>query len=154
MATDSMAAVYRAIRLHLLTFEPMGGGLTLAERLSGGISVIAPPDQAPMAFMVIRLQNMRGSLREKGGRLTGELELAAFHRPREMADDLEILVDVADEAMNGWAYTNGGSILCVGKRRDTLPPFGDKDDPELVRIRVIYDLIIRPHFLTQYHATA
>jgi hypothetical protein len=152
MATDTLAAVYRAIRTRLLTFEPMGGGSmpTLAERLAGGISILTPPDDAPMPYMAIRLQNMRGSLREQGGRLTAELELMAFHRPREMADDLEVLVDVADQAMRQWAYTGDGSIVCVGLRRDTLPPFRDDADPEVVQVRVVYDLIIRPAYLTQY----
>jgi hypothetical protein len=148
--TSTTAAVYRAIRTRLLTYEPMDGGLTLAERLAGGIGILAPPDDAPMPFMAIRLQNVRGSLREQGARLTGECELQAFHRPREMADDLEVLVDVADQAMRGWA----GLISVVGARRDTLPPFGDSDDPEVVRIRVVYDLILRPAYLTQYTTTA
>jgi hypothetical protein len=152
MATTTMAAVYRAIRLRLLTFEPLDGGLTLAERLSGGVAILTPPDDAPMPYMAIRLQNMRGSLREQGARLTAELELMAFHRPRENADDLEVLVDVADQAMRQWAYTSGGSIACVAQRRDTLPPFRDDADPEVVQIRVVYDLILRPQFLTQYTA--
>ena len=152
MATESTAAIYKAIRLRLLTFEPMGGALTLAEQLAGGVSIVVPSDTAPMSYMVIRLQNIRGSLRERGGRLTAECELMAFHRPRENADDLELLVDIADQAMLRWRYATGGSVLCVGVRRDTLPPFKNDADPEVVQIRSVYDLIIRPSFLTQYAA--
>ena len=147
-STATTKAIYRAIQLRMLTFEPEAGGATptLAERLPGGISPIVVPDNAPAPYFAIRLQNVRGNLMEKGSRLTAECELMAFNRPRDQADELEELVDVADQAMRGWS----GVISCVGWKRDTLPPLGDADDPELVRIRVIYDLIIRPSFLTRY----
>lgn len=149
MPTDTTAQLYDAIRTRLLTFAPADGTDTLAASLAGGLAFVVPPDNAPTPYAAIRLTDVRHR-RSQRGRLTVEVEALFIHRPRSNARALERLVDVADQAMLGWTDATGGLIACTGHRRQTLPPFRESDDPELVQIRVLYDLIVWPSYLTQY----
>lgn len=147
--TDYTDALYDAIRIRMLTFQPADGGTTLAERLSGGLSLEVPPDDSPSPYVVIRFVDLRHR-RGQRGRLTAECEAQFFHSPRSKTRELQRIADVADQAMFDWEYSSGGLIVCTGYRRQTLPAFSESADPEMIRVRTIYDLVIYPAFLTQY----
>lgn len=151
-STTTSDAIMDAARLRMLTFQPGDGSDTLALRLSGGIALVAPPDDAPAPYGVLRITDMR-ERRSQRGRLTIELEAQWFHRPRAMARSLERIADIADQAMSGWTVTTpGGVIACVGHRRQTMQPLTG-DDPELIRVRDLFDLVCWPRYLTQYLTT-
>jgi hypothetical protein len=146
--TSTTGALYDATRIRLLTFQPTTG-LTLAERLAGGLSLVTPPDDAPTPYGAIRFTDTRHR-RSQRGRLTAEVEALWVHRPRSKTRELEGIADTADEALFQWESASNGLIVCTAFRRQTLPPFREASDPELVQIRTLYDLVIYPAFLTQY----
>jgi hypothetical protein len=150
VSTATTDALYDAIKIRLLTFDPPGAQATLAAQLSGGLSFVAPPDSAPTPYGAIRLADIRHR-RSQRGRITAELELMLIHRPRAKSRELERLADIADQAMHDWTDATNGMIACTAYRRQTLPPFKESD-PELVQIRCLYDLVIYPAYLTQYLA--
>lgn len=149
VSTATTDRIYDAIRNRLLTFEPDDASGTLAARLSGGLALIVPPDDAPPPYAAIRLSDVRAR-RSQPGRITVECEALFVHRPRAKVRELERLADVADQAMFRWTDAVNGVIACTGWRRQTLPPFKETSDPEIVQVRTVYDLVCWPALFTQY----
>jgi hypothetical protein len=158
MDTTSLAAVYKGLRAHLLTFAPLGGGPTLADLLgtlpgagaAGKLYAGAPQEGVTYPYGVLRFAGLSGHGAHRGNRRQGDLETMLYHRPRSMALALEDAADVYEQAMREFADATGGLVFSRAQHRDTVPPFQDPADRELVMVRLVHDVVIWPQFLTQY----
>jgi len=152
--TSATKAMYGAFRTRLLGYVPVAPLPTvkLSERArpvrlySGGWA----PDTAPYPYVLARFMN--GDSATFMLRTPFDLELLLYDRPRAFADDLEDVADVIDQAMKQFTARdpNGvrGLAFSRGRRRDTLPPFTNPADREVVAIRMVFSLVVYPQFLT------
>lgn len=160
MNTDSTADVMKGLRAYLLGFAPMGGGDTLGARLSvvpegsparpNRLYIVNVPDVLVYPYGIMRWMDPETSGATRGNRMAGELETILYHRPRGKAQDLEHAADVYQQAMREFADATDGLVFSRAGRRNTLPPFQDPADREVVMIRLVNDLVVWPNFLTQY----
>jgi hypothetical protein len=154
--TSGTAALLKGLQQWLLAFVPKDVPAdTLATRLNG-IYQVQVPDNAPFPYGVLRLDNNVSHGAYNADRLTADLELQLYDRPREKLANLERSADVADMAL--LRFTTGSTPPGVGvvfgrdRTRNTLPPFPAPADREVCAIRLVFPLTIWPAYLTQYHA--
>lgn len=168
MSTASTTALEATLKERLLTFEPLGGGATVADALGrtpsgsgqdGALYWERPPDNIdqtlknaglPLQWGVLRLTNRRAS-DENAEREVADLEVMLFGRPRSRKAALEGIADTMDQAMRRYRDAASGFLGCVGRTRTTLPPFAEPADNDVVQIMVTYTLVLWPAYLTQYH---
>jgi hypothetical protein len=148
MTTTSTANVWRQVRSRILTYQPPTG-TTLQARLVGRLYHVQAPDDAPWphAIGVLRL---RTDGAYNGDRKEGELEVTLYDRPRSRAEALEDMADVVDQAMLRYADGSNGLVFSREGRRDTLPAFLAPADREVCAIRLVYQLVVWPVYLTQH----
>src|SRR5687768_10572906 len=99
MATTSMAAMLQQVRTRLLNFAPMGGGQTLATRLTSRLYIGRPPDSVTYPYGVIRFINGVRSGAYNGDRMSGDIELMLYGNAVSQAETLENAADVAEQAL-------------------------------------------------------
>lgn len=129
MSSASTKAIIGTIRTRLLAFVP-SGGVTLNTTLGGRVYANGPPEGAAFPYIVLRLVNQISD----GLRMTADLEAMVFHRPRSKAPQAEDIADVADGALLDWHNKTGNGLIFSGERlRDSVAPFADPADRELVR---------------------
>jgi hypothetical protein len=145
--TTTTTALLAALRLRLLTFQPMDGDDPLATRLVGGLGATVP-DGASFPYGALRLMNHAASCNDV--RRTAQLEVQLYCQPRENLGELEAIADVVEQALHGYADSAGGLVKCRLSDRDTLPRFPKPADAELGAIRLVFDLVTFPLFITQY----
>ncbi len=146
MAALSVAfgPVYSALRLRLITYRPDVASATLAELLPGGIHAGGPPDDAPYPLLAFRLYNGQESAGYAGARHGTTLEVQLFSRPRADSDRLEALADLTAAALTSYRdYTKGVHLVTLADR-DTLPPFSEAADPEVITARLVFGLVLYP----------
>ena len=148
MSTTSTANIWRTVRSRILGYQPPSGA-TLQTRLGGRFYMVQAPDDADWPHAIGRL-TLPSSGAYNGERLEGELELQIYDRPRSKAEALEDMADVADQAMLRYADATSGLIFSRERRRDTLPAFLPPADREVVAIRLVYQLVVWPLYLTQH----
>jgi hypothetical protein len=168
VATDSTTALEAQLRTRLLTFEPLGGLTTVAAELGstesgagadGNLYWDRAPDNLdrtmaalslPLRWGVLRLKNRRSDM-ENAEREVVELEVMLYGRPRNQKAVLEGVADRMDMAMRRYRDASSGFLGSIGKTRNTLPPFKEPADSDVVQIMLEYTLVLWPAYLTQYH---
>ena len=148
MSTTSTANIWRTVRSRILGYQPPTGA-TLQTRLSGRLYYVQAPDNAPWPHGIGTLR-LPSSGAYNSERLDGELELMLYDRPRSKAEALEDMADVADQAMLRYADGSSGLVFSRERRRDTLPAFLPPADREVVAIRLVFQLVVWPLYLTQH----
>jgi hypothetical protein len=164
VSTESTVDLRTTIRARLLEFTPLGGGETVASALgatpsgsgvAGNLYWDRTPDNItktlvdsnlPIQWGVLRLKNRRSS-DENAEREVADLEVMLFARPRRLAGAMEGIADTMDQAMRRYRDMSSGVIGCVGRTRNTLPPFKEPADSDVVQIM----LDLWPAYLIQYH---
>jgi hypothetical protein len=163
VSTESTTALEAALRTRLLTFEPLGGEGDVAGELGSTVSGAGidgklywdrAPDNitstTPIRWGVLRLKNRRAS-DENAEREVADLEVMLYARPRSQKATLEGIADRMDQAMRRYRDMSSGVIGCVGRTRNTLPPFKEPADSDVVQIMLEYTLVLWPAYLIQYH---
>lgn len=168
MSTESTTALEATLRTRLLEFEPLGGGGSVALELGstesgagqdGNLYWDRAPDNLdrlmsdlglPLRWGVLRLKNRRRS-DENPERELAELEVMLYARPRSQKAALEGIADRMDQAMRRYRDMTSGVVACWGATRNTLPPFKEPADNDVVQIMLEYTLVLWPAYLTQYH---
>lgn len=146
--TDSTAAIYAMIRDRILNFTPKSGS-KLKDTLSE-LYVVQAPDNAKFPYGVMRFINTNRDGAYQGYRQTMEVEVQLFAQPRSEASALEVMADVADEAMLGWRQATSGLAFSFEGSRMSIPPAPPPLNSEVVQIRLTYPVVVWPAFLTQY----
>lgn len=151
MDTTSTVAFAKELQAHLLGFTPTTGalaGLTLQTRLGGRLYQVAPPDTLTYPFGLMRLMGRRIDGAYNGARETMDVEVQLYRRPRSALQDLETDADLCDLAMQRYVASDAlGIVFGRQRQRDTLPPFTDLADREVVTIRLVYPLVTWPAWL-------
>ena len=155
MDTATTTAIVDGLRARLLDFVPVAPltGGTLRSRGFKVYAVGAVPDVAGWtgAYAILRLMNLVTST--AGLRVRGDLELMLLARPRNpWGAQLEVYADVIDQALHQVAWRDAAGtrgLAFTGERsRDTLPPFPDPVDREVVQVRIVQGLTLYPRALT------
>jgi len=146
----STTALLVTIRTRLLSFVPMGGGSTLATLLGSRLYESQAPETATFPYGVFRLTNRLETDGFAGMRESADLEVMFFDRPRSRAEALDLIADVADQALLSWAQATDGITFARFRLRDTLPPAPEPMDRELVVIRQVFPVVLWPTYRTQY----
>jgi hypothetical protein len=163
VSTESTVDLRAALRTRLLTFSPLGGGGPVSTALGGTASGSgqdgklywdrAPDnitDTTPIRWGVLRLKNRRRQT-DNPEREVAELEVMLYARPRSLAGGLEGIADTMDQAMMRYRDMTSGVICSSAATRNTLPPFKEPADSDVVQIMLEYTLVLWPAYLTQYH---
>lgn len=157
MDTASTPAIVDAVRARVLDFvpvapSPLAGG-SLRSRGFKLYASGAVPDAAGWsgAYGILRPMNLLTSA--AGLRVAGDLELMLLARPRNpWGAQLEVYADAVDQAMHNVGSTDAagtrGLFFTRGRSRDTLPPFPDPADREVVQVRLVYGVVVYPRSLT------
>lgn len=148
MSTASTDAIATTLRTHLLTFEPAPDAGTLGDVLGERLYRDAAPDSPTYPYGVMRLINRVVDGAYNGDRESMDLEVQLFHRPRRATATLETAADRCDIAMQRYADASDGLLFSRERTRDTLPPFPEPADREVVQIRLVYPLVAWPTYLT------
>ncbi len=143
MSSASTKAILGTIRARLVAFVPLTGTALGSARVYAN----GPLEGAAFPYIVLRLVNQIPD----GLRMTADLEAVVFHRPRSKAAEAEDMADVFSGAMLQWVDREGqGLIAVLDWLRDSVAPFSEPADRELVQVRMIYSLLLYPEYLTQY----
>jgi hypothetical protein len=168
VSTESTTELETALRTRLLEFEPLGGIGTVATELGstasgagqdGNLYWDRAPDNLdrimatlglPLRWGVLRLKNWRDIPGQSEGKLT-ELEVMLYGRPRSQRATLQGIADRMDMAMVRYVDASSGVLASSVSTRNTLPPFKEPADSDVVQIMMEYTLRVYPAYLTQYH---
>jgi hypothetical protein len=171
VSTESTTGIEAVIRTRLLTFEPLGGATTVADELGstasgagqdGNLYWDRAPDNIdrlmldlglPLRWGVMRLKNWRDIPGQSEGKLT-ELEVMLYGRPRSQRATLQGIADRMDQAMVRYVDAENGVVAASTSTRNTLPPFKEPADSDVVQVMLEYTLRVYPAYLTQYHDEA
>lgn len=135
----------RLFRVRLLTHRRAPGAQTLAERLPGGVSQGTPSDQATYPYGVFRFLNVRETPDQGDPRWQGSVELFVFHGSRAEADALEETTDMGVAALVSYRDLDRGVHRVRLADRDTMPPFTERSDPEVIQTRTVFDILLVPN---------
>jgi hypothetical protein len=168
VSTESTTGLEAVIRSRLLEFEPLGGIGSVAIELGstesgagqdGNLYWDRAPDNLdrimatlglPLRWGVLRLKNWRDIPGQSEGKLT-ELEVMLYGRPRSQRATLQGIADRMDQAMVRWVDAENGVVASSTSTRNTLPPFKEPADSDIVQVMLEYTLRVYPAYLTQYH---
>jgi hypothetical protein len=168
VSTESTTGLEAILRTRLLTFEPLDGSGTVASALGstqtgagadGNLYWDRAPDNLdrimaaqgdPLRWGVLRLKNWRDIPGQSEGKLT-ELEVMLYGRPRSQRATLQGVADRMDQAMVRWVDAESGVVAASTSTRNTLPPFKEPADADVVQVMLEYTLRVYPAYLTQYH---
>jgi hypothetical protein len=168
VSTESTTGLEAVLRTRLLTFEPLDGSGTVASALGstqtgagadGNLYWDRAPDNLdrimaaqgdPLRWGVLRLKNWRDIPGQSEGKLT-ELEVMLYGRPRAQRATLQGIADRMDQAMVRWVDAESGVVASSTSTRNTLPPFKEPADADVVQVMLEYTLRVYPAYLTQYH---
>jgi hypothetical protein len=168
VSTESTTGLEAVLRTRLLTFEPLDGSGTVASALGstqtgagadGNLYWDRAPDNLdrimaaqgdPLRWGVLRLKNWRDIPGQSEGKLT-ELEVMLYGRPRSQRATLQGVADRMDQAMVRWVDAESGVVAASTSTRNTLPPFKEPADADVVQVMLEYTLRVYPAYLTQYH---
>jgi hypothetical protein len=168
VSTESTTELETALRTRLLEFEPLGGIGTVATALGstasgagqdGNLYWDRAPDNLdrlmadlglPLRWGVLRLKNWRDIPGQSEGRLV-ELEVMLYGRPRSQRATLQGIADRMDMAMVRYVDASSGVLASSVSTRNTLPPFKEPADSDVVQVMMEYTLRVYPAYLTQYH---
>jgi hypothetical protein len=168
VSTESTTGLEAVLRTRLLTFEPLDGSGPVASALGstqtgagadGNLYWDRAPDNLdrimaaqgdPLRWGVLRLKNWRDIPGQSEGKLT-ELEVMLYGRPRSQRATLQGVADRMDQAMVRWVDAESGVVAASTSTRNTLPPFKEPADADVVQVMLEYTLRVYPAYLTQYH---
>jgi hypothetical protein len=168
VSTESTTGLEAVLRTRLLTFEPLDGSGTVASALGstqtgagadGNLYWDRAPDNLdrimaaqgdPLRWGVLRLKNWRDIPGQSEGKLT-ELEVMLYGRPRSQRATLQGIADRMDMAMVRYVDAESGVLASSVSTRNTLPPFKEPADADVVQVMLEYTLRVYPAYLTQYH---
>lgn len=125
MAAGSLV-LYANLRNRLLNYVG-SNGTTMGSVLSGTLYVGSPPDGAEFPYATMRLINAGTSGVTDGAKVVGALEIifVAFPHNRTAQRQVEVLADLADQAMLRYrSHLDSGVGLVYSRERlnrDTLP---------------------------------
>jgi hypothetical protein len=74
-----------------------------------------------------------------------------YGRPRSQRATLQGVADRMDQAMVRWVDAESGVVAASTSTRNTLPPFKEPADADVVQVMLEYTLRVYPAYLTQYH---
>jgi hypothetical protein len=144
--TVDLEAAERALRIRALTYRSVTGVATLAERLSGGLHVGSPPDNANYPYGALRVLNLRTPMLDAP--IYGvQVEVQLFYRPRAEASALRQATDVLVESLEQWSDADAraaGIYRTEVRDVDILPPFSEAADPEVIASRATFDVELYP----------
>ena len=132
-------------------------GATLANALNQGttppVFIGQAPDGQTSPYLLLRLLNQRADGNYRNGRLTFDVEVIVFVRPRSKQQDAEKAADVVLQSMSNWLAapnTAGTPGLIFGQhfQRDTLPTATEPADRDVVMIRILASCVAWPTYLT------
>lgn len=147
MATTSTASLAKQLRSRLLTYAPPASAPTLNTMIGGRLYIDRGPDVITFEYGIMRLINRQISNDYDPVRETPELEIQLYANNASRAQALEGMADVCDMAMTDYKDATSGLTFSRGRRRDTLPPFTDPADREIIAIRLVYELVVWPLYL-------
>lgn len=153
--TSSLQKVFEALRTRLLAF-PNVAGQKASDILGTRLYFGAPPANSVYPFGVMSF-NLRSSKAYGGERMKGTMELLLIARPADAtyAQSLELCADLLQGAVlfyrdGNSAAATSGLIFVVDGDRANLPAPAEPVDQQTYSIRLSWDVVVWPRFLTQY----
>lgn len=140
MTLTGTAALYAALRTRVLDY---GAAPTLRTTLTDRLYVLQAPDDAAYPFLEWRLVNRTTGAGDDGRfRENADLEVQCHARPRSSLAAAEAIMDRVEAALLQWSTATPAGLLTVRRmvQRDTLPPFPDPADREVIQIRAVFAL--------------
>jgi hypothetical protein len=168
VSTDTTSDLESTLRTRLLTFVPLNGAGPVSEILgttgtgsgSGGkLFWGRAPDNIdgrlagstdPIRWGVLRLKNRRAGM-ENSEREQMELEVMLYGRPWNQRATLEAIADTMDAAMLRYRDADSGILWIEARGRQSLPPFKEPADSDIVQIMLEYTLVVWRADLIEYH---
>lgn len=164
MSTASTADIVETIRRHLLTFQPLGGGPSVVDLIgtsgsSAGSDGHIFIDQAPddldedSIWLILAVQTLGPGPADGGGLRRGTLELTAYAYGRSRTRELEVIIDIVEQAWLNWMHVSDGSIIARPPFGRYTPSFEDAPSPidrEQSQVRILLPFVVNPSYLTQY----
>lgn len=155
MSTDSTEGMLAVVRDRFLAFTAIGGA-KLTDTIGTRLWLFAPPGGTAniWPFGILRFLPFTARGAYNGERVTGQVELMLWNRPRTAAaaKALEGAADVATGAFLRWANTDTDGLMFSREwSRATLPVPSEPADRDTYTIRLTFDVIAWPAYLTQYH---
>lgn len=145
--TIATQRVANAFRLRLLIARSESGAPTLAERLSGGLHIGSPPDNANYPYGALRVLNVRRADVDAPF-FTADVEVQLFYRPRSEHNALQDATDLAVEVLVDYVDLSQGIHDVDVRDSDVLPPFSEGADPEVIMSRTMFSALLFPPALT------
>jgi hypothetical protein len=167
VSTDTTSALEATLRTRLLTFVPLSGagpvldaiGTSEGPGLTGNLFWVRVPDNIdkrlaqstdPIRYGVLRLKNRRSDM-ENPERERMELEVMLYGRPNGQRVAMEAIADTMDAAMLRYKDADGGILWVEARGRQSLPPFREPANSDIVQIMLEYTLVVWRADLIEYH---
>lgn len=147
-STVSTDALYVLLRNRLLN-TPDPDGQTLAAALSGRLWRIAAPDTATYPYGLMTLKSPQLVPDSDGLKMTADLEVLFFGRPRSSQAEIEALGDRAVAVLMTYRDTSSGLVYVASATSESLPEFPAPADANIVQVRVLAKLHYWPVFLSR-----
>lgn len=152
--TVSEAALLAALRLSLL--NTVVGGHAVSDTIGTRLYQYRPPEDVAYPYGILNVSGWVLDPRSRNERVTCKLELILVCRPAD-ATQIAALRGCADQAQAAMMYYRaadsthaaGGIIFMSQGTRDTLPQPPEPVDRQTFTIRLTWDLVVWPRFLTQ-----
>lgn len=150
-STLSTDALYVLLRDRLLnTADP--DGQTLDAALSGRLYRVAAPDTATYPYGLMRIQSPQIAPDTDGLKMTADLEVLFFGRPRATQPEIEALGDRAVAVLMPYRDASSGLVYVASATSEALPEFPAPADANVVQVRVLAKLHLWPVFLSRLSA--
>ena len=152
MSTVSTDAIYQLLIARLLTYvDPDGHTLGDANALGTRLYRITAPDNVSggALYGVLTLQSPQLPEGTDGLKLTAQLELMLFGRPRSQQAVVEGLGDRALSALLTYRDASSGLVWFENAVAQSLPRFAAPADSDLVQVRVLAKLHCYPTLLSR-----
>ena len=147
-STVSTDALYVLLRDQLLnTADPDGN--TLAAALSNRLWRIAAPDTGTYPYGLMTIKSPQMVPDTNGLKMTADLELLFFGRPRAQQPAIEALGDRAVAVLMQYRDTSSGLVYVASAVSESLPEFPAPADANIVQVRVLAKLHYWPVFLSR-----
>lgn len=137
MASDSTANLAKTAVTRVLAYQN-DGGADVGDYVSDRVYVGRAPDNPSGTYIVLRLINIEDDPEyPQGLRLEFDVEITVYGRGASKAQEVETVLDLAEEALLTWHESSAANGLTYGMRlqRETEPLDTDPEDRTLVAAR-------------------
>lgn len=138
MSSDATSNQLKTVIARLLAYQN-DAGQQLSTYIAARVYVSQAPDDTSGTYLVVRKINTEldpevGNLREEF-----DIEITGYGRPRSKEQEVELVVDLAEEALITWKESSPALGLSYGRyaNRDTEEPDPDPEDRDLVKVRTL-----------------